>query len=36
MSWNKTDDDRNVFKETMLYLIKFDKDVQDEIKKFIL
>lgn len=24
------------FKETLLYLIKFDKDVQDAIKKFIL
>ena len=33
---NKTDDERNDFKETLLYMIKSDKDVQDAIKKFIL
>ena len=33
---NKNNQELNDFKETLLYLIKFDSDVQDAIKKFIL
>jgi hypothetical protein len=33
---NKNNQELNDFKETLLYLIKFDKDVQEAIKKFIL
>ena len=29
-------DDLNTFKETLLYLIKCDKDVQEAIKQFLL
>lgn len=33
---NKTNQEIKDFKETLLYLIKFDNDVQEAIKKFIL
>ena len=29
-------DNPNAFKETLLYLIKCDNDIQDAIKKFVL
>lgn len=33
---SKTNQEIKDFKETLLYLIKFDNDVQEAIKKFIL
>ena len=33
---NKNNQELNEFKETLLYLIKFDKDIKETIKKFIL
>ena len=33
---HKNNEELNDFKETLLYLIKFDNDVQEAIKKFIL
>lgn len=33
---NKNGKELNDFKDTLLYLIKFDTDVQEAIKKFIL